>query len=352
MKVSKIPGCGRFGVFIDDVDFYSMSDDQWMEIGQIHLESLVTIIRDTDLDRYSYVRYMSKWGMSRLSFQATIKLKYPWWNGNLDNIDDRMSKDDIESILTYINIKESPYKDPTYEIIRVQGGHDDHGKPLGMFAEGELLWHSNESGNLAFAPGVALLAYENTTKSSTGFLTTVDYYESVSDSFRRELDEMILIHNFVPGKINPGLNNSQDNAMYKNMVPDPNAEIPLVIKSPGGHTGLHYSFNTVTGVKGMSDKEAKQILEKIRKELEVEEYIYDHWYKQDGDLCLFDNSITQHRRLGDTKNRLCLRYQYDFSNIQKQAWIPYNQEPYISLYKEKIKNIIDPLPNAKEFKLP
>ena len=53
MKVSKIPGLGRFGVFIDDVDFYSMPDDQWQEIGKIHLDTLVTIIRGADLDRYS-----------------------------------------------------------------------------------------------------------------------------------------------------------------------------------------------------------------------------------------------------------------------------------------------------------
>ena len=37
MKISKIPGLGRFGVFIDDVDFYSMTEEEWTEIGQIHL---------------------------------------------------------------------------------------------------------------------------------------------------------------------------------------------------------------------------------------------------------------------------------------------------------------------------
>jgi hypothetical protein len=45
MKVSKIPGLGRFGVFIDNIDLNSITEDEWMEIGKIHLESLVTIIR-------------------------------------------------------------------------------------------------------------------------------------------------------------------------------------------------------------------------------------------------------------------------------------------------------------------
>lgn len=353
MKVSKIPGLGRFGVFIDDVDFFTMSDDQWMEIGKIHLESLVTIIRDTELDRYSYVHWMKKWGMSRMSFAGTVRQKYPDWDGKVASLIENPNWEDYDKklIFAYLNIMERPHLDEA-EIIRVMGGRDENGKPMGMFAEGELLWHSNESGNIAGAPGVALLGLENTTKSATGFLTTVDYYENVPDSFRKELDEMVLIHNFIPCKINPGLNEEQDTLMYSNMVPLPNTEIPMVIKSPGGHKGLHYSFNTVTSIKDMSEQESNKTLEYIRKGLEKEEYIYDHWYQQDGDLCLFDNSITQHRRLGETTGRLCLRYQYDYNNLVSEPYIPYEMEPYKSNYIRDINHIIEKLPNAREFKLP
>ena len=119
-----------------------------------------------------------------------------------------------------------------------------------------------------------LIGVKGTTRSATGFMTTTDYYEGVSESFRSELDEMILIHNFTPGKINPGLNDMQDNLMYKNMCPFPDTEIPLVIQSPGCIKGLHYSFNTVTGIKGMSDHDAELVLSEIRKGLEP--YTYDH----------------------------------------------------------------------------
>lgn len=353
MKVSKITGLGRFGVFIDDVDFFSMSDDQWMEIGKIHLDNLVTIIRNTDLDRYTYVHWMKKWGMSRMSFEGVVKQKYSDWDKSKGPILNNTNLDDLDRKLieAYQNIVERPHNDPA-SIIRVMGGRDENNNPKGMFAEGELLWHSNESGNIAGAPGVALLGLENTTKSATGFLTTVDYYENVPDSFRRELDEMVLIHNFMPGKINPGLNDEQDTLMYSNMVPHPNTEIPMVIKSPGGYTGLHYSFNTVSAIKGMSQKESDRVLKHIRDGLEIPEYTYDHWYQEDGDLCLFDNSITQHRRLGETTGRLCLRYQYDYNNLVDEPYIPYEMEPYKSQYIEKINYIIERLPNAREFKLP
>lgn len=337
MKVSKIPGCGRFGVFIDDVNFETMSDEEWMEIGKIHLDSLVTIIRDTKLDVTTYHKFMKKWGRDRLTYHGMFFEKYKGWDGKIETAlnSPEWSDTDKASVMNFVRMREGDSKEAG-NVLRVSGKKDTDGNPIGMFAEGELLWHSNESGNIGFAPAVALLASQGTTKSATGFLTTVDYYESVSESFRSELDEMILIHNFIPGKINPGLRDWQDKLMYDNMAPDENAEIPMVIRSPAGHIGLHYSFNTVTGIKGMKKEESDKLLARIRNELEVDEYIYDHWYQQDGDLCLFDNSITQHRRLGETENRLCYRYQYDYTHLQNGPWIPYRQQPYIDRYIDRV----------------
>jgi alpha-ketoglutarate-dependent taurine dioxygenase len=342
MKVTKIPGCGSYGVFIDGVDFNHITDDEWMEIGKIHLKEMVTIIRDTKLkDVSTYTRFMKKWGRDRFSTTAIFFERYPDWDGTAQMAltDPKWSEDDRMCIKEFINVKEHNNTEQG-DVLKVTGDKDKDGNPLGMFAEGELLWHSNESGNIAFSPGVALLGFRGTTKSSTGFLTTVDYYESVSESFRSELDDMIAIHNFTPGKINPGLRDIQDNVMYKNMAPHENEEIPMVITSPGGHKGLHYSFNTVTGIKGMSQIEADKLLEQIRKDLCVDEYIYDHWYEQDGDLCLFDNSITQHRRQGSTDGRLCYRYQYDYTALQDGPWMTYKQQPYIDRYIDTITRYV------------
>ncbi len=337
MKISNIPGCGSFGVFVDDVDFDHISEEEWLEIGKLHLEKLVTIIRSTGLNKISFYKFISKWGQDRLNHVATMLLKYPWSNGDFYKIicSPKVDQEDKNLVLEFLKIKENVNVDYR-NILRVSGKKDENGNRIGMFADGELLWHSNESGDITFTPGVALLGVEGMTKSATGFMVTTDYYYSVSDSFRSELDEMILIHNFTPGKINPGLNGEQDNLMYKNMAPDPDTEIPLIIKSPGGIKGLHYSFNTVTGIKGMKSEESEKVLQEIRKNLEKEEYIYDHWYQNNDDLCLFDNSITQHRRLGDTTNRLALRYAYDYTFIQPEPYLPYFQQPYINQYIDKL----------------
>jgi len=220
-----------------------------------------------------------------------------------------------------------------------------------MFAEGELLWHSNESGTLTFTPGVALLGAENMIGSSTGFLTTPDYYEDVSNAFRSELDEMILVHRFTPGRINPGLRQDQDEVMHANMCPEDDTEIPMVMRSPGGIIGLHYSLNTVHSIKGLSKKASDEIFNVINKELFVDKYIYDHWYQSNNDFCLFDNSITLHRRLGDIKDRLCYRIQHDYSNLQTGPWQPYLKEPFISDYNKEMAYYVD-LADIKDFKLP
>lgn len=356
MKISKIPGLGRFGIYIDDVDFSSITDDEWMEIGKLHLQNLVTIIRNVKLPISQYDNLMSKWGKPRFGGEYHTVKKYGYSSIHALAYDllagkVKVSDEDLRFITTVVKYVTIDEKGHPSAVLRVTGKKDEQGNPLGMFQEGELLWHSNESGTLTFTPGVSLLGSESMVGTSTGFLTTTDYYESVSESFRSELDEMVLLHKFTEGKINPGLRQEQDLVMYKNMCPVDNTRIPLVIQSPAGIKGLHYSINTIHKIDGMSDKESDALLDKINKELFVEKYTYDHWYQQDNDLLLFDNSITLHRRLGSVTNRLAYRIQHDYTNLQDGPYMPYFQNEFINEYTEQITQMTSVLQNT-EFKLP
>jgi alpha-ketoglutarate-dependent taurine dioxygenase len=357
MKISKIPGLGRFGVFIDDLNFDHITDEEWSEIGRLHLSSLVTIIRNVNLTKEKYRHYMHKWGTDRDIHSYTVSTKY---SSSLDVLCERVIKgdtqgidqEDINWIKTVMNIMVTDDNNQIVKgMMKVTGRRNTKGEAEGMFAEGELLWHSNESGNLTFTPGVSLLAKEGVVGSATGFLTTTDWYERQSESFRSELDDMVILHKFTPGKINPGLRQDQDYMMYKNMCPVDHAPIPLIIQSPAGIKGLHYSVNTINQIQGMNETESQKLFERINKELFVDEFIYDHWYQNDNDLCLFDNSITLHRRLGGITNRLCYRIQYDYSSIIDQPYNPYFQESFSEEYKSQIRKIIGFF-GTKDFKLP
>jgi alpha-ketoglutarate-dependent taurine dioxygenase len=223
-------------------------------------------------------------------------------------------------------------------VMRVTGKRDENGNPLGMFAEGELLWHSNESGTLTFTPGVALLGAENMIGSSTGFITTPDYYENVSNSFRSELDEMFMDHDFFADRLSTGLHPAQSRMMKKNFAPEPSV-LPLVIQSPGGIKGLHYSPHTVGKVHGMSLEESDKFLQWLGTELFKEPHVYDHWYQDNGDLLIFDNSITLHRRLGDVATRLLLRSASSYNKILDHIYQPYFHKDYAQRYKDRIEDM-------------
>jgi alpha-ketoglutarate-dependent taurine dioxygenase len=354
MKVSKIPGLGRFGIFIDDVNFEYLTDEEWVEIGKLHLQNLVTIIRNCNLSWEHQTDWCTKFGDTRYGIRYLILKKYPglMWHEVVElamKDDSRIDPIDTLRLKSIARMQETA--PDGRHVMRVTGQRDADGNPLGMFAEGELAWHSNESGTMTFTPGVALLAADNVVGSATGFLTTPDYYENVSNAFRSELNEMILLHRFTPGKMNPGLRVEQDEVMHANMCPEDDKEIPMVMRSPGGIIGLHYSIHTVHSIKGMTKAESDSVFAEIDKELFVDKYIYDYWYKNNGDFLLFDNSITLHRRLGDTSNRMCYRVQHDYSNLQDSFWQPYLIEPFATQYKDEIKYYVD-LADIKNFKLP
>ena len=337
IRITNIPNLDGYGVFVDNLDFKNLSRKEWIDLGKLHMNKLVMIIRSTGIKKEYFHNIMKIWGKDRQNYAASLFAKYPWANGR------------IEFILASPEVTEEE-KEIVKEYSRIGGNNVRNGNVLrvtgdgtGLFSHGELLWHSNESGDIAFTPGVALLGDRGMCNSATGFMVTTPYYYSLSDSFRSELDELVLIHNFQDGKINV---EGENNLLYKNMCPEPDTEIPLVMQSPAGVKGLHFPYNTVTGIKGMSNSEAKKVLSKIKKGLE--QYTYDYWWENNDDLLIFDNSIVQHRRLGDTSNRLCHRYQFDYTYLQyavtKKPYVPYFKEPYISRYKKKMDMISKSFP--------
>ena len=326
IRITDIPNLEGYGVFVDGIDFKHLTREEWIDLGKLHLKKLVMVIRKSGLkNKKVFYRVLKKWGEHRQNYAAIVFSKYPWAEGQVEKLlsSSEVSQEDKEYIKEFKRI--GGHNRQEGNILRVTG-KKINGYRTGLFAHGELLWHSNECGDLAFTPGVALLGQHGMTKSATGFMVTTPYYYSVSDSIRSELDEMVLTHNFVEGKINA---NGENNIVYKNMCPFPNTEIPMVIQSPAGIKGLHYSFNTVTGSNN------DRLLAEVRKGLE--KYTYDYWWENDDDLLIFDNTIVQHRRLGDTTDRLCLRYQFDYTYLHEGLYQPYLQEPYITRYTERVQ---------------
>ena len=356
MKVTKIPGLGNYGIFIDEVDLMTISEEEWMEIGRLHMQNFVTIIRKSNCSKDRFGELIDMFGSLRSPTYTARKYKkkyskdWSWGVGQAEAESALIDEDDKWNIRVAKQATE--YTTNGYAMLKIAGGYNSNGLPNGFFSDGELFWHSNESGTLAYTPGVALLGAENMINSSTGFITTPDYYESVSESFRSELNEMIILHRYKSDGVNPNIDPDQDKLLATNMCPMADTEVPLVTRSPGGIVGLHYSLNTLYSIKGMSLKDSRRVFDEINKGLFVNEYIYDHWYTNNDDLLLFDNSITMHRRLKHTDGRMAYRIPHDYTYLQDGPWLPYLKHPeHQKKYNKEIREIVSEL-SLTDFKLP
>lgn len=54
MKISKIPGLGNYGHFIDDLDFNNLTADEWMDIGRFHARELDNFFSQNNSYDHSY----------------------------------------------------------------------------------------------------------------------------------------------------------------------------------------------------------------------------------------------------------------------------------------------------------
>ena len=131
----------------------------------------------------------------------------------------------------------------------------------------------------------------------------------------------------------PELNKDQDDSFRWNQTFEP-IELPLVITTPGGIKGLHYSPGTVERTKFLDD---------LDKELFVDEYTYHHKYERNNDILLFDNCITLHNRQGSPIERVAYREPCDYAQLIPDGYNYYSQEPYKTQFEEMRKDIQETL---------
>lgn len=326
MKISKINGFGSLGNIVEDVDLNNISEEEWYEIKMSHSKNLLTIIKlDKKLDYKKYCQLIENIGVCSKINTA-------------NSIEELFKKKSLNEIIKIKKISDNFKVDQEFEsLMRVTALKDSDGLPLGAFDDGELLWHSNNAGLIEFGAGVALMGYQEMTKSATGFLQTADYFESLSDSFKKELMDMVVVHNYKKAKINPEEIPDQELIYETSFCPEENSRIPLVIKSPSGIVGLHIPLNTFDYIEGMTKNESNSLFEFIKKDLFVEKYIYDYWWENDQNILLFDNSITLHRRLikgSSCGNRIAYRIPFSYESLYGY-YDPYFQKEFSELKKNK-----------------
>jgi len=358
MKIKRISNFGSFGHFVDGVDMDHITEEQWMAIGQLHMEGLVTILRDIKITKEQYLDWVPKWGPIKSNARAHFQKKYgaqfdakkpeTWSAAGLSEEDHK-----------WMNARQyqlEPTEDGRF-LTRVYGKRDEQGHMLGYFSTGDIEWHSNECSSLTFSPCVSLLGWDHMVGSATGFIQTVDLYDSFTSSFQSELDEMILVHRYEVGRVNENEHTDEEFAIHIKTAfcPVDDAETPLVCYSPGGHKGLHYSMNTRALIKGMTEEQSRRVFDEIDSKLFVKDWVYDHYYQQNNDLVFFDQSVTLHNRTGHHPDRKAFRQQFDPSCLLDQPYYPWKHSAeFNQRYVQETHELVDLLGGdvKAKFKLP
>ena len=340
MKISKLPNFGDYGHIIDGVDFEHMTVEEWQDIGRLHLQGLVTVIRNVNLNKEDFRTWLTHFGDIRFTAEQRLKKKY-----GVSTVDEllllykakRLEEYDMYQLKTKLHTLEKTKNGP---IGRVTGTKDAKGNYQGVFGIGDVEWHSNEGSLLTFVPGVALLGHSHMVGSSTGFSHTANFYQDCSESLRSELDEMVIVYNFEKGALNHLEDEDEDfyKRLKEHFCPEEDMRVPFVVTSPGGIRGLHYPKYNMNRIEGMSIEESRRIFKLIEAYTLSPKNVYDHWYQNDNDLLLFDNSITMHRRIGGHPERLAYRMQFIYNKLVDN-WCPYDKQPWIDMFWEQDSDI-------------
>jgi alpha-ketoglutarate-dependent taurine dioxygenase len=198
---------------------------------------------------------------------------------------------------------------------RITGIRDADGNRTGMFADGELDWHCNQSGTVNPKSVVALQAVEGTRGTHTQFLEGVTTYNTLSGADKAMVDSLVSIYSFKYDGIGPGSYKTNQEIVKVNQVPVDGFEKPLVAVSPGGHRGINFSYNTILGFKDKTEQENKELFEWLHRVVFVDDYVYTHPW-EDGDVLFMDQIVTLHKRpTRDCTKRLLHRMAFDFSRV-------------------------------------
>jgi len=308
MKLSKIEGFGNLGVKISDINLNTASDEELMEVGQEVLDKLVVVVEkecaNVPVERFHYIQTL--WGEPVRSYAG-------------DRLKERVEKEGWSKLYleTAKDMKAMTKNlDHLPGMIRVTGIKDQKGNRTGMFADGELDWHSNQqSDNDGHAPLIGLQGVEGTAGSSTEFLQTVDAFNDLDSDTQAEVDNLVAIHKFEKDRVSRGTSDSQALITNLQLVPEDNVEMKVTVKAPNGVKGMHFPWTSIVGFKDYTQQEFDKLYNHLVEHLWQDKYVYKHSW-QDGDIVWMDQIVTLHRRPGnDTSTRLLHRMCSNWSKM-------------------------------------
>ena len=163
-----------------------------------------------------------------------------------------------------------------------------------IFLTGNNMWHSDASFKETPAFLSIMCAYETPPEGgATLFASTRGTYERMSDERKRELDPLIVIHDYVysrskvaPDAVSPQLAATLPPVRHK-----------LVRRNPGNGAKNLFIGSHAKAIEGWSDAASRTLLEGLVEETVGDAHVYAHRW-QPGEVVFWDNRCLIHRGEG------------------------------------------------------
>jgi taurine dioxygenase len=260
MLVKIIPTGASFGAEISGLDLRSISDGDFDRIHRSWVENLVLLFRGQTLSDDDLIAFSQRFGaLDWAPVQET----------------GRRFVDGHPEIYVVSNVIEN-------------------GEPIGSLGAGEAVWHTDMS-YIADPPKASMLyAIEVPPKGGdTGFVNMYAAYQSLSPELKRRIQTLQLKHD---GTYNSGGYVRQGVAAVDDPVNSVGAVHPLVCTHPeSGRRALYLGRRRNAYIVGLPLAESEALLDELWSYASRDELT---WYNQwrVGDLVLWDNRCTMHRR--------------------------------------------------------
>ena len=186
-----------------------------------------------------------------------------------------------------------PYH-PSRKEITVLSNIIEDGKPIGGLGNSELVWHQDMSYNELPPKASILYGIETpTTGGDTSFYNLYAAYETLPEDLKTRIAGLSCKHDATrnsAGQLRAGLEESYSNEDR------PGAIHPLTVRhSDTGRTALYLGRRPNAWIVGLSDSDSDALLDELWAHIENGDHDWSQQW-QPGDLVIWDNRCTLHRR--------------------------------------------------------
>ena len=281
MKTRALKNYGSsVGLEVYDIDLDD--ENECIELGKLVADQCIVLL-DKKIETKKLYQIQSKWGNdSRPIINDAVltgKLTGKHWR---------------DMFLSMGYMSKEIDKEISGAVVHVTYLRDENGRPKGLFAEGELEWHSDQVSYDDAQRVIGLQSISDTENSQTQFLCTHDAYESLSSDMKSMVKELYVKHKWRES-VTPGLSADQMPLVNYNNVPLDGVESRLYSETVTGRPGLRLAVHSFDGFVGMSKEESDQVMKEINNIALQDKYVYTQNWK-DGQIVFMDQEITIHKR--------------------------------------------------------